>query len=75
MTISLVCHHCKRINNVPGTPLSYACVYEAARARDWAVEGRRVRCPSCRELALRVPDDARALGKPASATHTSGAEA
>lgn len=73
--ISLVCHACSRIVQVPGSPVTYECVWGAARERGWAVEGRRVRCPSCREQALRVPDDARALGKTAPATRFFAREA
>ena len=73
MTISLVCHACKRLDNVQGTPFGYACVWNAAHERGWRVEGRRVRCPACLERALRVPENARALGKPAPATQSLGA--
>jgi len=47
MTISLVCHACKRLAQVPGTPVNYEAVWSAARDHGWHVEGRRVRCPLC----------------------------
>lgn len=55
MTISLVCHTCKRLAQVAGTPVNYEAVWSAARDHGWHVEGRRVRCPACQAPEQTAP--------------------